>query len=121
MKRANYIGAPAFFRLNQACRAIVDAFGQHVYLVGSALRTREFRDVDVRCILPDEDFDSRFPGLAGSGAYCYNAFWNLLCVSISFWLAQQTDLNIDFQIQRQTEANAEYPGAAERHALGIFI
>jgi len=41
-----------------------------------------------------------------------------MCTAISLQLSQATGLPIDFQIQAQTEANAEYPG--KRSALGIF-
>ena len=34
------------------------------------------------------------------------------------WLARQSGLPIDFQIQRRTEANIQYPG--QRQALGMF-
>lgn len=119
MKRANYIAAPHYFNLNQACRTLTEAFGFNVYLVGSALTTRDHRDVDVRCILPDEHYARLFPGLSGNPSL--NALWSVMCSSISLWLSQATGLPVDFQIQQQTEANAEFPGAAGRHPLGIFL
>jgi hypothetical protein len=118
MKRANYIGAPHFFNLNQACLTLNQAFGfGHIYLVGSSIERRDFRDVDVRCILPDEKFAQLFSGLTGDPTR--NAFWSLLCSSISLWLSQHSGLPVDFQIQQQTVANAENNGP--RHALGLFI
>ncbi len=125
--RAHYIGAPEFFELNQACRTITEAYGWHVYLVGSSLRTRDHRDVDVRCILDDADFDQMFPVSAGdegeAGAWFRDARWSLLCCSISQWLASRTALKIDFQFQRQTQANALYSqkDGHHRNALGIFL
>ena len=121
MQRANWIGAPQFFILNQACRPIVDAFGWHLYLVGSALTKRDYRDVDLRLILPDEDFDRLFPGIHPVHRACawLDARWSVLCVSISEWLTARTGLPIDFQIQRSTEANAEFRGP--RNAVGIFV
>jgi len=62
MTRANWIGAPEMFNLNMACRALVDAFGWNIFLVGSSLEHRDFRDVDVRCMLDDAEFDRLFPG-----------------------------------------------------------
>jgi hypothetical protein len=41
----------------------------------------------------------------------------LLNASISEWLAARTGLNIDFQFQRTTEANAEF-GGRRRNAMG---
>jgi hypothetical protein len=40
-------------------------------------------------------------------------------MTISLWLRERTGLNIDFQLQSQTRANAEHPG--ERQALGLFL
>lgn len=118
MKRANYLGAPAFFELNQACVLVNQALGEFgCYLVGSSLERRDFRDVDVRCIMADEAFDRMFPM---QGAPQHDARWSLICCAISLWLKQRTGLPIDFQIQRQTEANAEYPDG-ERSALGILF
>lgn len=117
MSRANFIGAPEFFNLDLTCRILAEAFDHHVYLVGSSLKIREYRDVDVRAILPDEEFDRMFPGAKSSPHN--SAQWSLICAAISEWLATRTNLPIDFQIQRMTEANAEYDGP--RNALGIFL
>ncbi len=117
MSRSNWVGAPEQFKLNQACRTLVDAFGWHTYQVGSSLEKREFRDVDVRCILPDDEFDQLFPGINSN--HQLDARWSLFCVSISTWLQSITGLPIDFQFQRNTEANKLYSG--KRSALGIFV
>jgi hypothetical protein len=128
--RANYIGAPEFFHLNSLCRILNDAFGYHNYLVGSSIIKRDFRDVDIRCILEDEEFDRMFPdskGTAGTGkgecSWVHDARWSILCASISEWLSTRSNLKVDFQIQRQTNANEMYPHGLghERHALGLFI
>lgn len=119
--RANWIGAPEFFNLNQACEIIWRAFdGANfcgVYLVGSALECRGHRDVDIRCILNDETFDEMFPR-CGSNTWL-NAKWSLLCSSISAWLAARSGLKIDFQFQRMTDANREFTGQP-RCAIGLF-
>lgn len=117
VKRANFIGVPEFFNLNQVCCVITNAFGTNPYLVGSSLERRDYRDVDIRLILDDSEFDRLFQG--ASGNMSYNAFYCLLCASISEWISTRTRLPIDFQIQRQTEANAEHPGP--RSAIGIFL
>lgn len=124
--RAHYIGAPEFFELNQACRSISDAFGWSVYLVGSSLRTRDHRDVDVRCILPDDEFDVIFPASAGqeAGSWLHDARWSLLSSAIAMWLSRHSGgLKIDFQFQRRTQANALYSqkNGHHRNALGIFL
>jgi len=117
MKRANYIGAPHYFNLNQACLALVEAFGQHIYLVGSSMERRDFRDVDVRCIIDDAEYARLFPGLSGNPSV--NGLWSLMCTSISEWLSNRTSLPVDFQIQKRSEANKEFDGP--RSALGLFI
>ncbi len=116
MVRANFIGAPEGYNLNNVAAILNEAFGLHNYLVGSALTTRDFRDVDIRCILDDADFDRLF-GPAKN--YSTNAFWSLICSAISEWISNRTNLKIDFQIQRQTDANNQYDG--KRQCLGIFL
>lgn len=119
--RANYVPAPNYYNLNHACVLINKALGGSFgcYLVGSAIRKRDFRDVDVRYIMKDDHFDVLFQNDHGYT----NPFWSLLCVSISEWLSKATDLQIDFQIQRQSYANKNWPRSDghERQALGIFI
>jgi hypothetical protein len=114
--RANYVAAPHYFLLDQACRIVNDAFGSCCYLVGSALKRRDYRDVDVRLILPDEEFAGTFPGIGSS--YPANARWSLLCCSISRFLSEASGLPVDFQFQQRTLANAQHDG--ERHPLGMF-
>lgn len=116
MARSNWVGAPDFFNLDQACRTIVAAFGPHVYQVGSSLERRDFRDVDVRVILPDEEYDKLFPGKFK--AQHMNALWSLLSSAVSMYLSQHSGLPVDFQIQRQSWANEEFDGP--RNALGLF-
>lgn len=116
-KRANYVPAPHFYNLNQACVLLNQAFGGFgCYLVGSALERRDFRDVDVRLILEDAEYARLFRSPEGGWL---DPFWSLLCTTISAWLSQQSGLPIDFQIQQQTKANAEHSG--KRSALGIFL
>lgn len=122
-KRANWIGVPATFDLNFAAGALNDAFGYHNYLVGSAMERKDHRDVDVRCVLPDEEYDRLFPpqfnGANRIRNQNLNPMWSLMCASISEWLASRTGLNIDFQIQRQSDANEEHKGP--RSALGMWL
>lgn len=116
--RPHYLPAPHFFQLNHACTLIERAFDSvGCYLVGSALRMRDYRDVDVRLILADAEYDRLFRDRDGDG--WLNPFWSLQCMAISLWLRQQTDLPVDFQIQRMTDANERYSG--KRNALGIFL
>lgn len=124
-KRSNYVPAPHFFNLNQACVLVNRSLGGFgCYLVGSALERRDHRDVDVRFIMSDEEFDRMFhiqkPEDADSGRGGWlNPLWSLMCASISLWLSQQSGLPVDFQIQRQSQANAQHKGP--RSALGLMF
>lgn len=116
--RANYLPAPHAFLLNQACLAVNEGFGGICcYLVGSCLYGRDYRDVDVRCILEDEHFDRLFPKAASNPQH--HPLWSIMCTSIALMLKEQTGLPVDFQIQRQTQANEKFHG--HRDALGIFL
>lgn len=115
-QRASYIGAPAVLRLNHAVLIVARAFDSTPFLVGSALERRDYRDVDVRVILDDAEFDRLFPD--APPATHMHPLWSLLCAAISDWLAAATGLPVDFQVQRQTDANDQYPGP--RSALGIY-
>jgi hypothetical protein len=124
MNRANFIPAPHYYNLNMACTPIADAFGPCVYLVGSSIERRDFRDVDVRAILDDEAFAKLFPALIGTsgratGNATYCALWSVMCSSLSLYLSKHSDLPVDFQIQQRTRANLDYSGP--RHALGLFF
>ncbi len=123
--RANYVPAPHFYNLSHACALInkaFEAFGKHegfgCYLVGSTLLRKDFRDVDVRFILGDEAYDRVFKNNHGYT----NPLWSLLCVSISAWLSKATELPVDFQVQRQSEANKNFSlkNGHGRQPLGLF-
>lgn len=116
--RVDYLHKDAAFRLNMAAAIINDAFPESYgcYLVGSVLEKPDFRDVDVRCIMPDDEFDRHFPGVHGRTEPWHPRF-SLLCFAIAAWLRHMTDLPIDFQFQRQTQANEKYQGK-RRNAIG---
>lgn len=109
------VGMPAALHLDAFAREINDAFGDVPYLVGSAAVGKQWRDVDVRLILPDEEFDALFPKPTEPGQP--DGRWDLLCAALSELARQRTGLPVDFQIQRQSYANARFPGP--RHALGL--
>lgn len=100
------------FLLDEACKPIKQAFGRPPYLTGTAASTerQNYRDVDVRLILSDSDYDV-LNDAAGQQVIIF------LGMAIGEYLATRTGLPIDFQIQRQTEANAEHNG--RRNPLGV--
>lgn len=107
-RKVSYLSTAQLATLNAACLPIKEALGG-VYLVGSATEKADYRDVDVRCIAEDETFDAIFGGRM--------MFWCLFCWAVSEWLSGTTGLPVDFQVQRQTEANEKHEG--QRHALGL--
>ena len=120
-QRAHYLTPSAYYELDLACRPLAEGFGYGVYLVGSSMERPDYRDVDVRLILSDEEFDRIFlpgtdaaiqEGRLGAG----RSFWTIVCLAVSRYLSERSGLPVDFQVQRQTEANQKHDGP--RSALG---
>ena len=97
------------FTLDQACKPIDEAFG-NVYLVGTAASRQDYRDVDVRCILADDTYD-KLQDAIGLDAISF------LSIAVGQHLEVATRLPIDFQFQREAEANDNHTGP--RNPLGV--
>lgn len=93
----SYLVQSDFERLEDWCRMVYRIFGRPPYLVGSVTERADFRDVDVRVILPDKAFDRWFRGHLDTVRFVNRA--------LSVWGQQETGLPIDFQVQRSTEAH----------------
>jgi hypothetical protein len=107
-ERLNYLQLNDFERLEEWCRHVRTLFdGAVPYLVGSANERSDFRDVDVRLILPDASFDA---------AWGNRVKVRLMNRAVSTWGQRETGLPIDFQIQRMSEAEA-FPGV--RNPMGV--
>lgn len=108
------LSPPKLYALDAACRpiALTFGFGTGPYLVGSVQERTAgpTSDVDVRLILPDKQYDRLFRKQSAE-------FRTLLDLAFSGWLAAQTGLPVDFQIQRMTEANERHGGKV-RNPLG---
>jgi hypothetical protein len=115
-KRGNGPGMPAFLYLEQFGSCVWEAFGHAPFLVGSCVTSKEWRDVDVRLMLPDEEYDALI-GPSPGGLERANGKWAALCMAFSALGRQMTGLPIDFQIQKASRANERYPGP--REALGM--
>jgi len=98
---------PAGIWLGKFGQVVADAFGEVPYHVGSSLHSKDWRDVDVRLILPDEEF-ARLFGIPQSA----EVNTKLAAFTLAFCAlgAQMTGLPIDFQIQPQSHANGRYGG-----------
>jgi hypothetical protein len=99
---------PAGIWLTKFGVLIRDYFGHVPYHVGSSLSSKTWRDVDIRLILPDEEFAERFGGRDRSAET--NPKLGAITLAFSALGKEMTGLPIDFQIQPQTYANTTYPG-----------
>lgn len=100
------------YLLDSACHPLMEVFGWSTYLVGTSMQPRDGkppRDIDVRTIVDDKQFDKLRKAIGAKGI----AF---LGIAIGQYLASLTDLPIDYQLQRMTEANALHDGP--RNPLG---
>ena len=113
--RVSYLTVSQTYDLNVACRPLLD-WGYGTFHVGSSLYRIDFRDVDLRCILPNEEYDSMFGSDRGPTSKL--AFLN---TAISEWVQARTGLPIDFQFQRMTDANDEFPSPQHRrNGVGLI-
>lgn len=112
-RAASYLSPPHLMRLSWACVPVKEAFGRTPYLVGSALLRPDYRDIDIRLILDDDDFCRMFAAW-GDGL----ARLRLVNSSLSLMIETSAKLGtpIDFQIQPQSHANT-YDGM--RNPLGM--
>lgn len=120
LRVASYLSPPDMHRLDWACRPVYDAFGSPPYLVGSVLTRPDFRDIDLRLILPDADVDRLCSiGTNMADRTLGSAVRLLLNIAISDLIAKAANLSwpIDFQIQSMTEANV--PEHGQRNPMGI--
>ena len=110
-ERHNWLHITEYRILNDWCILVNKMFSQDAafgcYLVGGALRDKDYTDVDIRLIMDDETYALRYDD-------CKRKYLNL---AVSLWGQKVTGLPIDFQIQPQTLANERNPGAP-RHAIG---
>lgn len=99
-------GMPAGIWLTKFGVIVHDYFGHVPYHVGSSLSSKQWRDVDVRLILPDEEFAERF-GSRDSSAET-NPKLGAITLAFATLGQQMTGLPIDFQIQPESHANSVY-------------
>lgn len=77
--------------------------GEMPYLVGSGIKSRDYRDVDVRIIVPRAKWEAWF----GEFQPCmrHNKKWASIMIAMSLWGQRITGLPIDFQVQCQEDVN----------------
>jgi hypothetical protein len=106
--RASYLTMSQQYDLNHACKPLA-GIGYGTYHVGSSLAKSDYHDVDLRCILADEEYEEMIR-LGGE------PWLNFLNTAISEWVGARTGLPIDFQFQKASEANEKYKGV--RNGVG---
>lgn len=106
MSRYNYLNVTEQFNLNAIGSILNKAFIVGVFQVGSSLERPNYRDVDLRCIMYDKDFEAMFFDMGKLN----DLRLKLLNAAMSEWASTRTGLPIDFQFQSITEANEKYGG-----------
>jgi len=119
--RTGRLGMPGTLCLAEFASQVWSAFGHPPYLVGSTLRQMMGEDVvpndvDIRVILPDDEYEAR--GFGDPNDPHHNATLVAHVLAFSTLGEKMTGLPIDFQIQQQTEANKTTRGN-QRSAIGI--
>ena len=118
------VGMPFFIYLHQFGEHVQAAFGQFAYWVGPSLGEDKsaWRAVDVRVMLPDEDYEAE--GYGKVSDYPHGAHQNQKWVStVLAWSAfgkQLTGLPVDFQVQPLSWANANEGRKAGKARAGLF-
>lgn len=111
------VGMPTALLLHEFGSKVWDAFGHVPYHVGSSLELKTgWRDVDVRLILPDDEYAAM--GLGKPNLPSHNAKWVALCLAFSELGKIMTGLPIDFQIQQMSRANEDHD--KPRSAIGMM-
>ncbi len=102
------VGMPQEIWLREFGEYVRTAFGQMPYHVGSSLCEKSgWRDVDVRVLLPDEDYAAM--QLGDPDRPQENAKWVAITVAWSAFGKALTGLPIDFQLQQRSYANEKFP------------
>lgn len=117
--RSHRVGMPASLWLHEFGSQVWAAFGSPPYHVGSSLTGEHLpKDVDVRMILDDEEYEAM--GFGDPARPHDNGRWVAMTLAFSALGEKMTGLPIDFQIQQQTYANEHFgkPGH-QRSALGL--
>lgn len=118
---AHYLGVTQFIELRFAAAIVKGTFHNSygIYLVGSALTGKAWRDVDVRHIISDDEFTQRFGEFVEP--YDQNHFLRAFNLGVSAWMSAAAKLPVDYQVQPITKANELYPHATNpRNGLGLI-
>lgn len=108
------VGMPANEYLKEFGSLVMDAFGSPPYLVGSAMHGKKWRDIDIRVILDDKEWEEWEFGDPKIPNKKHRVF-NMAFAELG---RRMTGLPVDFQIQQRTFANEHYKDV--RSALFVY-
>jgi len=91
------VGMPAWLYLHQFGDLCEDAFGSPAFLVGSALATKQPRDIDVVVQMTDSEFMERIGPAADFGKP--GTRWAALTMAFAELGRKMTGCSIDFKVQ----------------------
>ena len=100
----HYIDQGCFERLKAYARNLSIYYHSPVYIVGSAIRSSGYRDVDVIVVMPEKYFEARYGSIEDfkkgyvSGYGIVSETWKRDCEKNWYRMATATGLNIDFKI-----------------------
>ena len=101
--RGTALSPTEMLRLDQWAESLTWVCDPGPYLVGSVLSRRDYRDVDVRVRLDDDDPYMLDAAVVGD----HLDRLRLVNVAMSVWAQQVCGLPVDFQFQRASEWDAE--------------
>jgi hypothetical protein len=113
------VGMPESLKLQEFGQLVWDAFGEIPYHVGSSMGEKKpYRDVDVRVMLSDEEYEKQ--GYGNVENPHDNAKWCAMVLAFSELGRQMTGLPIDFQIQQTSNANKLYSSDEKHYRSALF-
>lgn len=113
------VGMPQSLLLQQFGNYLCDAFGHIPYHVGSSLKNKDgWRDVDVRVLIPDDEYAAM--GLGEAGFEHNSKKWRAVTLAWSAFGKSLTGLPIDFQLQQASYANEKYPTRQGHQRSALF-
>lgn len=95
-----YVGMPRALYLEMYARYLKDIFNADVYLVGSVLKTKSWKDIDIIVVLSDNEWE-RY-GFGDPQKRFKNKRWAAYCMGLSCFGKQLVGCEIDFQIHQES-------------------
>lgn len=103
------IGPHQQLLLDQFGQLVEAAWGELGYRVGSSTRGTDWRDIDIRVMVSNEEYERRLGTIWQEGRRHQHLPYRAEMLAWSTLGQQMSGLPIDFQVQRLSEADAKYP------------